>query len=120
MVNVVFIHGIHSSVSFLTKLITAAGKRPLSLVDLGIPSQKDKAASLYDSYGREWEKEKATKKRKPSIMRTIIRATGSCYFWTAVLLNIVSVIMNFIPTYLLNLLVSDLEQESPSWSVCGA
>ena len=29
-------------------------------------------------------------------------------------MNIVSVLMNFIPTYLLNLLVSDLEQESPS------
>lgn len=91
-----------------------AGKRPLALDDLGIPSQKDRASALYQSYEREWEKEKEKRGRKASIMKTIIRATGSCYFWTAVLLNVVSVLMNFIPTYLLNLLVSDLEQESPS------
>lgn len=107
MVNVGFTCGIHSSVSFLSKLIMTAGKRPLTLDDLGIPSQKDRASALYQSYEREWEKGKGKRGRKASIMKTIIRATGSCYFWTAVL-------MNFIPTYLLNLLVSDLEQESPS------
>ena len=114
MVNVGFTCGIHSSVSFLSKLIMTAGKRPLTLDDLGIPSQKDRASALYQSYEREWEKEKGKRGRKASIMKTIIRATGSCYFWTAILMNIVSVLMNFIPTYLLNLLVSDLEQESPS------
>lgn len=110
MVHVGMRSALHRSVSFLTKLILTGGKRPLTLEDLGIPAQQDRASALYEAYDREWTEEKR-RGSKASIMRTIIRATGSCYFWTAVLLNIVSVLMNFIPTYLLNLLVSDLEQE---------
>ena len=113
MVHVTMHSALHRSVSFLTKLILTGGKRPLTLEDLGIPAQQDRASVLYEAYDREWTEEKKRRGNKASIMRTIIRATGSCYFfWTAVLLNVVSVLMNFIPTYLLNLLVSDLEQES--------
>ena len=112
MVHVTMHSALHRSVSFLTKLILTGGKRPLTLEDLGIPAQQDRASVLYEAYDREWTEEKKRRGNKASIMRTTIRATGSCYFWTAVLLNVVSVLMNFIPTYLLNLLVSDLEQES--------
>ena len=112
MVHVGVCFTLHCSVSFLTQLILTGGKRPLVLEDLGVPAQQDRASVLYQAYDREWTEEKKRRGSKASIMRTIIRATGSCYFWTAVLLNIVSVLMNFVPTYLLNLLVSDLEQET--------
>ena len=106
------------SVSFLSKLIRTGGKRPLTVEDLGTPGKKDKAASLYKAYSKEWDKEQEKKKKgkQPSFIKAMVRATGLGYWIGGIVLILVSCCLNFVPTILLNFIVSDFESDDPSSS----
>ena len=105
-----------NSVSFLSKLIRTGGKRPLTVEDLGAVGKDDKASTLYDAYSKEWAKEQEKKKqgKNPSFIKAMVRATGLCYWVTGVILILVGCLLGFVPTILLNLLVSDFESDEPS------
>ena len=107
------------SVSFLSKLIRTGGKRPLTVEDLGAVGKDYKASTLYDAYSREWAKEQEKKQngKNPSFIKAMVRATGLCYWVTGVILILLGCLLGFVPTILLNLLVSDFESDEPSPSL---
>lgn len=101
------------SVSFLSKLIKTGGKRPLVQEDLGNISRKMKMSVLYEKLDKEWEKECKKKPEKRSFMSAMIRASGIGRWVLFIILNLVSICLSFVPTIILNLLVSDLENDEP-------
>ena len=96
-------------VSFLSKLIRTASKRPLESNDLGVSSKKVKPAELYDAFEKEWAKECKKEPKKRSLLSTILRANGLCYWIAAILLYYIGTIISFIPIMILNLFVRDVE-----------
>ena len=105
------------SVIFLSKLIRTGGKRPLTVDDLGAAGKDYKSSELYKKYSIEWEKEqkKKAKGKKPSFIMAMVRATGLCYWITGILLILVSCCLSFVPSIILNLLVSDFESDEPGF-----
>ena len=94
------------------------GKRPLTVEDLGTIGHDYKAATLYEHYSVEWEKEQQRAKakgKKPSFIMAMVRATGLCYWITGILLILVSCCLSFVPSIILNLLVSDFESDEPGF-----
>ena len=93
------------------------GKRPLTVEDLGTIGHDYKAATLYEHYSVEWEKEQQRAKakgKKPSFIMAIVRTTGLWYWTVAILLNLLVCCISFVPTIILNLLVKDFESDEPS------
>ena len=74
--------------------------------DLGKCSKDLSARYLYD------ELKKPEKKR--SFFSAVFRSTGICKWITANVLNIIAICFSFVPTIILELLVSDLESDEPS------
>ena len=93
----------------MSKLIRTASKRPLELSDLGVSSKKVKPAELYDAFEKEWAKECKKEPKKRSLLSTILRANGFCYWIAAILLYYIGTIISFIPIMILNLFVRDVE-----------
>ena len=61
-------------VSFLSKLIRTASKRPLELSDLGESSKNVKPAKLYSAFEKEWAKECKKEPKKRSLLSAILCA----------------------------------------------
>ena len=101
------------SVSFINKVFKISKKRALVEADLGKSSDAVKPNNLYHKFMKGWEKELQKPAKKRSLLRAIIGATGKCHWIFAIFLTIVTVILSFIPTLILNILVSDLEGSSP-------
>lgn len=101
------------SVSFLSKLIRTGGKRPLVEEDLGSIGRKMKMSVLYAKLDKEWEKECKKKPEKRSFVSAMIRASGIGRWTLFIILNLISICLSFVPTIILNLLVSDLENDEP-------
>ena len=97
-------------VSFLSKLIRTASKRPLELSDLGVSSKNVKPGDLYNAFEKEWAKECKKEPKKRSLLSAILRANGLCYWATAIIINLINTAISFIPTMILNLFVKDVEE----------
>ena len=78
--------------------------------DLGVSSKTMKPSLLYNAFEKEWEKECKKDPKKRSLLKTIIRSNGLCYWFVAMIINIVSMLLNFIPTIILNLFVKNVEE----------
>ena len=100
---------LNHSVSFLSKLIHTASKRPLELSDLGVSSKNVKPAELYSAFEKEWAKECKKEPKKRSFLSAILRANGLCYWMVAIIIYLVVTVISFIPIMILNLFVSDVE-----------
>ena len=98
------------SVSFLSKLIRTASKRPLELSDLGVSSKNVKPAELYSAFEKEWAKECKKEPKKRSLLSAILRANALYYWAAAILINLINTAISFIPTMILNLFVKDVEE----------
>ena len=98
------------SVSFLSKLIRTASKRPLELSDLGESSKNVKPAKLYSAFEKEWAKECKKEPKKRSLLSAILRANALYYWAAAILINLINTAISFIPTMILNLFVKDVEE----------
>lgn len=103
--------------SFMSKLIKTGKQRPLVEEDLGHISSKMKMSSLYNKLDKEWKKECQKDVSKRSFVKSMICATGIGNWVLAIFLNVVAVIISIVPTVILNLLISDLEQDEPSNSL---
>ena len=82
--------------------------------DLGICSKDLSARYLYDEFEKQWEKELKQPEKKRSFFSAVFRSTGICKWITANVLNIIAICFSFVPTIILELLVSDLESDEPS------
>lgn len=91
-------------------MIKTGSKRPLELKDLGVSSKAVKPAILYGRFEVEWNKECEKEPSKRSLLKAILRSTGLCYWTCAMILNLISIFLNFVPTAILNLFVSGVEQ----------
>ena len=100
--------------SFMSKLIKTGKQRPLVEEDLGHISSNMKMDYLYNKLEFEWKKECQKDVSKRSFVKSMIRATGIGNWVLAIFLNVVSIIISIVPTIILNLMVSDLEQDEPS------
>lgn len=100
--------------SFMSKLIKTGKQRPLIEEDLGHVSSNMKMDYLYGKLEYEWKKECQKDVSKRSFVKSMIRATGIGNWVLAIFLNVVSIIISIVPTIILNLMVSDLEQDEPS------
>ena len=100
--------------SFMSKLIKTGKQRPLVEEDLGHVSSNMKMDYLYGKLEYEWKKECQKDVSKRSFVKSMIRATGIGNWVLAIFLNVVSIIISIVPTIILNLMVSDLEQDEPS------
>ena len=100
------------SVGFLSKLITTGGKRSLIKEDLGACSKNQDSKKLYAIYEKQWEREEQLPEDKRSFFRAVFRCTGTWRWVVSNLLNIVTICLSFVPTMVLNRLVSDMEQEN--------
>ena len=83
-------------VSFLSKLIRTASKRPLELSDLGESSKNVKPAKLYSAFEKEWAKECKKEPKKRSLLSAILRANGLCYWMVAIIIYLVGTVISFI------------------------
>ena len=101
------------SVSFIDKIFKIGKKRPLVEADLGKSSKAVKPDILYDDFAKEWNKECKKPITKRSFFKAIIRATGKCHWAIAIILNILTCFLTFVPTLILNILVRDLEGTAP-------
>ena len=97
-------------VSFLSKLIRTASKRPLEFSDLGVSSKNVKPGDLYNAFEKEWAKECKKEPKKRSLLSAILRANGLYYWAAAILINLINTAISFIPTMILNLFVKDVEE----------
>lgn len=96
--------------SFINKIFQIGSKRPLEQADLGTSTPNLKSKVLYDLFEREWSKECAKPDiSKRSFFKATIRATGVWRWVLAIFLNIVGVVLSFVPTIILNMLVQDIE-----------
>ena len=77
---------------------------------MGVSSKTMKPSLLYNVFEREWEKECKKDPKKRSLLKTIIRSNGLCYWSVATIINILSMLLNFIPTIILNLFVKNVEE----------
>ena len=109
---------IKSRVSFINKIFKIAKKRPLVEADLGKSSKSVKPGVLYSIFEKEWEKEYEKPIKNRSFFKAIIRATGKAQWFCAVFLNIVAIVLTFVPTLVLNILVRDLEGTNPLCKFC--
>ena len=100
--------------SFMSKLIKTGKQHPLIEEDLGHVSSNMKMDYLYSKLEYEWKKECQKDVSKRSFVKSMIRATGIGNWVLAIFLNVVSIIISIVPTIILNLMVSDLEQDEPS------
>lgn len=100
-------------VSFINKLFKIGRKRPLVEADLGKSSKAVKPGILYNDFAKEWNKECEKPVAKRSFFSAIIRATGKCHWAIAIILNILTCFLTFVPTLILNILVRDLEGAAP-------
>ena len=107
--NVIFI----GRVSFINKLFKIGRKRPLVEADLGKSSKAVKPGILYNDFAKEWNKECEKPIAKRSFFKAIIRATGKCHWAIAIILNILTCFLTFVPTLILNISVRDLEGTAP-------
>ena len=69
-----------------------------------------KPAELYSAFEKEWAKECKKEPKKRSLLSTILRANGLCYWATAIIINLINTAISFIPTMILNLFVTDVEE----------
>lgn len=90
-------------------MIKTGSKRPLELADLGVSSSKMKPGKLYNGFEKEWEKECEKEPNKRSLLSAIIRANGIGYWSVAVIFNVLSTFLNFVPTLILNMFVKGME-----------
>ena len=100
------------SVSFISKLIRTGGKRSLIPGDMGACSKNQDSKKLYAIYEKQWEREEQLPEEKRSFFRAVFRSTGMWRWIVSNLLNIVAICLSFVPTLVLNRLVSDLEQDN--------
>ena len=100
-------------VSFINKLFKIGRKRPLVEADLGKSSKAVKPGVLYNDFAKEWNKEREKPVAKRSFFSAIIRATGKCHWAIAIILNILTCFLTFVPTLILNILVRDLQGSAP-------
>ena len=101
----------------MSKLIKTGKQRPLIEQDLGHVSSNMKMDYLYSKLEYEWKKECQKDVSKRSFVKSMIRATGIGNWVLAIFLNVIAVIISIVPTVILNLMVSDLEQDEPSNSL---
>lgn len=99
--------------SFIDEVFKIGKKRPLTMKDLGKNPDYVRPDLLYSRFMSIWEKEKTDAKGHKSFTRSILRATGLCNWVIIIILNTISVILSFIPSLILKILVSDLEETSP-------
>lgn len=95
---------------FLNKIMETATKRPLKVDDLGeMPSQL-RIKNMYQRFCEQWDKqlEKPMKDRK--LIGSLMKAGGAWKLFISGLLHITGELVNLIPTYIINILVSDLEE----------
>ena len=104
---------IMGSVSFIDKVFKISKKRPLVEADLGKSSAAVKPKTLYQKFMVGWNKELEKPADKRSLLKALVGATGKCQWIFAIFLTIVTVVLTFIPTLILNILVRDLEGTSP-------
>lgn len=100
--------------SFMSKLIKTGKKRSLVEEDLGHISSNMKMDYLYKKLENEWKKECQKDISKRSFVKLMIRTTNIENWVLAIFLNVISIMISIVPTIILNLMVSDLEQDEPS------
>lgn len=89
----------------------------MELADLGVSSSKMKPGKLYNAFEKEWDKECEKEQNKRSLLSAIIRANGIGYWSVAILFNIVSTFLNFVPTLILNMFVKGVEDGEDSFII---
>ena len=99
--------------SFIDEVFKIGKKRPLTLKDLGKNPEYIKPSLLYSQFMSTWEKENTDAKGHKSFTSSILRATGLGNWAIIIILNAISAILSFIPSLILKILVSDLEETSP-------
>lgn len=82
--------------------------------DLGATPKSIRPQKLYNSFEVEWEKETKKEPKKRSVLKALLRSNGICYWGTAILLNLIGIVLHFIPTMVLSVFVEAVEQESDS------
>ena len=96
------------TLSYLNPLLRLGATRPLTKMDLGGPSEQDKAANTFDSVKRIYD---SMPEDKRSIMKALFRGFGKCKFFYALTLQFISVALGFIPVLILNDLVEYFQTE---------
>lgn len=76
-----------------------------------------KPGKLYNAFEKEWDKECEKEQNKRSLLSAIIRANGIGYWSVAILFNIVSTFLNFVPTLILNMFVKGVEDGEDSFII---
>lgn len=83
--------------------------------DLGATSETLNPGKLYNAFEKEWNKEYEKEPAKRSLVGAILRSNGLCYWSVAILLNIISCFLGFVPTIILNLFVKGMEDETTGY-----
>ena len=91
--------------------MSVATKRPLTVDDLGPMPSKLKTDIMYQRFCDQWDKqmEKPTEKRQ--LVMSLMKAGGAWKLFISGILHCTGELINLIPTYIISILVSDLENE---------
>ncbi|KAK8811416.1 hypothetical protein WA158_003150 [Blastocystis sp. Blastoise] len=98
-------------VSFLTKMIVKGWKKPLQGEDLGEPSMRDDPSVLFERFEEHYVHESEKPKEKRGIFGSIVKATGFGRWFWSLFGFVITIFLTFVPTLILQQLVSDLEYE---------
>ena len=99
-----------SRVSFVNPLLEKATKNPLEVDDIGIIPKSATAHKMYDKFESIWSKEREKPEGKRQLVGTILKAGGASKLFLAGILHCIGELVNLIPTYIIDTLVSDLEE----------
>ncbi|KAK8803866.1 hypothetical protein WA158_001560 [Blastocystis sp. Blastoise] len=97
------------SVHFLQHIFKIGSKRTLTQEDLGGFNPRDDPHKLYDRFEENYILQEQFPKEKRSLFGPILKATGVCEWVLAILAAIIQFAFTFIPTLVMQQLVSDLQ-----------
>ena len=97
-------------VSFVNPLLEKATKNPLEVDDIGVIPQSATSQKMHDKFESLWSKECEKPEEKRKLVGTILRAGGASKLFLAGILHCIGELVNLVPTYIIDTLVSDLEE----------
>lgn len=96
-------------VSFVDPLLDKATKDPLNIDDLGVIPQKVATKNAHATFESYWSEEKKKPEKERKLVTTILKSGGAVGLFLAGILHCIGELVNLVPTYIINTLVSDLE-----------
>ena len=91
--------------------MSIATTRPLTVEDLGSMPSKLRINTMYKHFCEQWDKELEKPAKNRHLVGSLFKAGGAWKLFISGILHCTGELINLIPTYIISILVSDLEKE---------